>query len=180
MAPQTVTCHDKTFQIYLPEKKILADIKRVAQRLNADYEGKQPIFVAVLNGSFMFASDLLKEITIPCEISFVKVNSYENTESTGIVRELMGLKENITGRHVVLLEDIVDTGNTMVALFDILKAKNPASLEIATLLHKPDCLLHDLKVKYIGREIPDAFVIGYGLDYNGLGRNLKAVYSVLP
>jgi hypoxanthine phosphoribosyltransferase len=179
MALQTVTCHDKTFKLYLPESEILQDIKTVAQKLNDDYADKQPIFVAILNGSFMFAADLLKEVTIPCEISFVKVASYLNTESTGQVKELVGLKENITGRHVVLLEDIVDTGNTMVALFETLKAQNPASLEIATLLQKPECLLHELEVKYIGREIPNEFVIGYGLDYNGLGRNLRDIYTVV-
>ena len=176
---QTVTCHDKTFELYLPEADILQDIKTVSQKLNADYAGKIPIFVSVLNGSFMFASDLLKEITIPCEISFVKVASYENTESTGQVKDLMGLKEDIANRHVVLLEDIVDTGNTMVALFDILKARKPASIEIAALLHKPDCLQHTLEIKYIGREIPNDFVIGYGLDYNGQGRNYKNIYKVI-
>jgi hypoxanthine phosphoribosyltransferase len=178
MATQSVTCHDKTFDIYLPEAEILKDIKNVAQKINADYAGKNPIFVAVLNGSFMFASDLLKEVTIPCEISFIKVSSYENTASTGLVKELMGLKEDIAGRHVVLLEDIVDTGNTMVTLFEILQIRKPASIEIASLLLKPDCLQHDLEVKYIGRKIPNDFVIGYGLDYNGLGRNLKDIYKV--
>src|SRR5688500_2969321 len=176
---QTVTCHDKSFEIYLPEAEILQAIKKVAERLNHDYAGKNPIFVAVLNGSFMFAADLLKEVTVPCEISFVKVASYENTNSTGQVKDLMGLKEDITNRHVVLLEDIVDTGNTMVALFEILKARNPASIETAALLHKPDCLQHQMEIKYIGREIPDDFVIGYGLDYNGLGRNLKNIYKVI-
>ena len=176
---QTVTCHDKSFELYLPEAEILQAIKKVADRLNQDYESKNPIFIAVLNGSFMFAADLLKEVTVPCEISFVKVASYENTGSTGQVRDLMGLKEDITNRHVVLLEDIVDTGNTMVALFEILKARNPASVEIAALLHKPDCLQHEMEIKYIGREIPNDFVIGYGLDYNGLGRNLKHIYKVI-
>ena len=176
---QTVTCYDKSFDLYLPEAEILQDIKKVAERLNQDYADKNPLFVAVLNGSFMFASDLLKEVTVPCEISFVKVSSYENTSSTGQVKDLMGLKEDITNRHVVLLEDIVDTGNTMVALFEILKAKNPASIEIAALLHKPDCLQHKIEIKYIGRNIPNDFVIGYGLDYNGQGRNLKNIYKVI-
>lgn len=179
MSSQTVTCHDKSFKLYLPEAEILNDIKTVAQKLNEDYADKQPIFVAILNGSFMFAADLLKEVIIPCEISFVKVASYLNTASTGQVKELVGLKEDITGRHVVLLEDIVDTGNTMVALFETLKSQNPASLEIATLLQKPECLQHELEVKYVGREIPNEFVIGYGLDYNGLGRNLRNIYTVI-
>lgn len=178
MDQQTVTCLDRTFKLYLPESDILNDIKTVARKLNEDYAGKNPIFVAILNGSFMFAADLLKEVTVPCEISFVKVSSYQNTESTGNVRELVGLKEDIAGRHVVVLEDIVDTGNTVVALFEMLKAKAPASLEIATLLQKPDCLQHKIDAKYVGRNIPNDFVIGYGLDYNGQGRNLRNIYVV--
>ena len=179
MQTPTVTCHDKCFEIYLPEKEVLQDIKRIAQQLNKDYEGKKPIFIAVLNGSFMFASDLLKEITIACEISFVKVSSYENTSSTGQVKDLVGLKEDISGRHVILLEDIVDTGNTMVVLLEMLQIRNPASIEVATLLQKPECLQHQLSVKYVGRNIPNDFVIGYGLDYNGLGRNFKDIYKVI-
>ncbi|HSI91229.1 MAG TPA: hypoxanthine phosphoribosyltransferase [Adhaeribacter sp.] len=178
MPQQTVTCLDKNFDLYLPEGEILEAIKRIAERLNADYAGKNPLFVAILNGSFMFASDLLKDITIPCEISFVKVASYENTQSTGQVIELVGLKENITGRHVVILEDIVDTGNTVLKLFNSLGTQEPASLEVATLLHKPECLKHELEVKYIGLEIPNEFVVGYGLDYNGQGRNLRHVYKI--
>lgn len=179
MQTPTVTCHDKCFEIYLPESEILQEIKKLANQLNQDYEGKQPLFIAVLNGSFMFASDLMKEIAVACEISFVKVASYENTSSTGQVKELMGLKEDIADRHVILLEDIVDTGNTMVALLEMLQAKKPASLEVATMLQKPDCLQHDLSVKYVGRNIPNDFVIGYGLDYNGLGRNFRDIYKVM-
>lgn len=179
MAQQTVTIHDKSFSLYLPEAEILGDIHRVAEQLNADYASKKPIFVAILNGSFMFAADLLKEITIPCEISFVKVASYENTSSTGQVKGLLGLKEDIADRHVILLEDIVDTGNTMASLLKSLGEKGPASLEVATLLQKPECLEHDIAVKYVGRAIPNDFVVGYGLDYNGLGRNLKDIYKVI-
>ncbi|MFC5269361.1 hypoxanthine phosphoribosyltransferase [Adhaeribacter terreus] len=179
MASQSVTLHDKSFGIYLPETEILNDIKVVADRINEDYASLNPLFVAVLNGSFMFASDLLKEVSMPCEISFMKVSSYENTTSTGQVTELVGLKENVAGRHLVILEDIVDTGNTVVKLLAMLKERNPASIEIATLLQKPECLKHELSVKYIGREIPNDFVVGYGLDYNGLGRNLRDIYKVL-
>jgi hypoxanthine phosphoribosyltransferase len=179
MASQTVTLHDKSFSIYLAETEILAAIKQLASRLNADYAGKTPLFVAILNGSFMFAADLLKDVSVPCEISFIKVASYQNTSSTGQVKELVGLNESIAGRHLVILEDIVDTGNTLVALFESLKAQNPASIEVAALLQKPECLLHNLQVKYVGREIPNDFVVGYGLDYNGLGRNLRDVYKVI-
>ena len=179
MALQTVTIHDKSFSLYLSEAEILAEIKRVAEQLNADYAAQRPIFIAILNGSFMFAADLLKEVSIPCEISFVKVASYENTSSTGQVKELLGLKESIKDRHVVILEDIVDTGNTAVALFNTLGAQEPASIEVATLLQKPECLQHDIHVKYVGLTIPNDFVVGYGLDYNGLGRNLKDIYKVI-
>ena len=179
MATQTVTLHDKTFGLYLPESEILTDIKTVAGKINHAYVGLNPLFIAVLNGSFMFAADLLKEVSVPCEISFMKVSSYENTESTGQITELVGLKEDVSNRHLVILEDIVDTGNTVVKLLQNLGERKPASIEIATLLQKPECLQHQLDVKYIGREIPNDFVVGYGLDYNGLGRNLRDIYKVI-
>jgi hypoxanthine phosphoribosyltransferase len=179
MAAQTVTLHDKSFGIYLPESEILSNIKTLAERINQHYATLNPLFVAVLNGSFMFAADLLKEVTVSCEISFMKVSSYENTSSTGEVTELVGLKEDVAGRHLIILEDIVDTGNTVVKLLEMLGQRNPASIEIATLLQKPECLKHELSVKYIGREIPNDFVVGYGLDYNGLGRNLRDIYKVI-
>jgi len=179
MTTQTVTLHDKSFGIYLPETDILSHIKAIAEKINQDYAQLNPLFIAVLNGSFMFASDLLKEVTVPCEISFMKVSSYENTSSTGFVTELVGLKEDVSGRHLVILEDIVDTGNTVVKILACLQEKNPASIEIATLLQKPECLQHELQVKYICREIQNDFVVGYGLDYNGLGRNLRDIYKVL-
>jgi len=176
----SITLHDKSFEIYLPEEKILQAVQRVARHINADYQDKTPLFLAVLNGAFMFSADLLKEITIPCEIAFIRVSSYEAMHSTGQVKEVIGLKENIKNRHVIILEDIVDTGYTIHALRQNLMAKEPASLEVTALLQKPDCLKHPLEVKYLCHTIPDDFVVGYGLDYNGLGRNLRDIYKVLP
>lgn len=179
MPSPTVSFHDKSFSLYLPESQLLQEINRLAAQINLDYAGKNPLFIAILNGSFMFASDLLKAVSIPCEISFVKVASYENTASTGNVKEVLGLKENIAGRHLILLEDIVDTGNTIAALLQNFGAQNPASIEVASLLQKPECLEHPLNIKYVGHSISNDFVIGYGLDYNGLGRNLKDIYKVI-
>ena len=176
----SITLHDKSFEIYLPEEKILQAVQRVAGHINSDYQDKTPLFLAVLNGAFMFSADLLKEITIPCEIAFIRVSSYEDMHSTGQVKEVIGLKENIKNRHVIILEDIVDTGYTIHALRQNLMAKEPASLEVTALLQKPDCLKHPLEVKYLCHTIPDDFVVGYGLDYNGLGRNLRDIYKVLP
>ena len=176
----TITLLDKSFEIYLPEKTILEGVLRVAHQINTDYQHKPPLFLAVLNGAFMFSADLLKEITIPCEIAFIRVSSYDNMHSTGQVKEVIGLKEDIKGRHVIILEDIVDTGYTIHSLRQNLEAKEPASLEVTSLLQKPDCLQHQLEVKYLCHTIPDDFVVGYGLDYNGLGRNLRDIYKVLP
>lgn len=173
-----VTLHDKTFESYLTEKEILQAIQSMAARINADYEGKKPLFLAVLNGAFMFASDLMKEISLPCEISFLRVSSYQDMNSTGQVSEVIGLKENVQGRHIIILEDIVDTGQTVYALLQNLTGKEPASIEIAALLIKPECVQHPLQVKYVGKSIPNDFVVGYGLDYNGLGRNLRDIYVV--
>jgi len=175
-----ITLHDKSFEIYLPEKLILQGVERVAALINTDYRDKTPLFLAVLNGAFMYSADLLKEITIPCEIAFIRVSSYQDMHSTGQVKEVIGLKEDIKNRHVIILEDIVDTGYTIHALQQNLMSKEPASLEITALLQKPDCLKHPLDVKYLCHTIPDDFVVGYGLDYNGLGRNLRDIYKVLP
>ncbi|MFB9864448.1 hypoxanthine phosphoribosyltransferase [Rufibacter immobilis] len=174
-----VTIHDKQFSIYLPERKILHSVEIVAARLSHDYRGKTPLFLSVLNGSFMFASDLMKEMSIPCEISFIRLSSYADMHSTGKVKEIIGLKESIKGRHVVVLEDIVDTGHTVAGLLPQLHQQEPASVEVATLLIKPECLQHDLQIKYPAMSIANDFVVGYGLDYNGLGRNLRDIYKVM-
>lgn len=174
-----IILHNKSFEIYLPEKQILQAIAQVANRLNADYQDKQPLFLVVLNGAFMFAADLMKEINVPCEISFIRVSSYQNMHSTGQVSEVLGLKEEIKDRHLIIVEDIVDTGNTILALLQHLKTKEPASVEVASLLLKPESLQQPLQVKYIGQSVPNDFVVGYGLDYNGLGRNLRHIYKVI-
>jgi hypoxanthine phosphoribosyltransferase len=179
MNPGRITLHDKSFEINIPERQILQTIEIMAARISSDYQNKKPLFLAILNGAFMFASDLLKEVSIPCEISFLRVSSYQNMQSTGQVSEVIGLKEEIKDRHIVILEDIVDTGHTVYALLQNLISKEPATIEIASLLLKPDCVQHPLQVKYIGKSIPNDFVVGYGLDYNGLGRNLRDIYKVV-
>ena len=178
MSLSHITLHDKSFENYLPEQQILQAIEMMATRINADYEGKKPLFLAVLNGAFMFAADLMKAVSLPCEISFIRVSSYQNMSSTGQVSEVIGLKESVQDRHIIILEDIVDTGQTVYALLQHISGKEPASIEIAALLIKPDCVQHPLQVKYIGKSIPNDFVVGYGLDYNGLGRNLRDIYVV--
>ncbi|MGY2133396.1 hypoxanthine phosphoribosyltransferase [Hymenobacter sp. HD11105] len=179
MPHSVISLHNKQFAPYLTSEQLATAVRELAARLNADYADKTPLFVAVLNGSFMFASDLMKELTIDCEISFVKMASYEGTSSTGKVRELLGLREEAQGRHLVILEDIVDTGHTIRALLDVLGGKNPASLEVACLLIKPECLQHELAVRYSALSIPNEFVVGYGLDYDGLGRNYPDLYKAL-
>ncbi|WP_375416599.1 hypoxanthine phosphoribosyltransferase [uncultured Hymenobacter sp.] len=173
---QTVSLHEKEFTSYLPADELTAAVQAVAARINADYAGRCPLFVAVLNGAFMFAADLLKHVTVDCEIAFIRVASYEGTQSTGQLKELLGLHEDVRDRHVIILEDIVDTGHTMQALLTQLTEKAPASLEVATLFFKPASLQHELHLRYVGREIPNDFIVGYGLDYDGLGRNLPDVY----
>jgi hypoxanthine phosphoribosyltransferase len=179
MSPPPIQLHDKFFKVYLRERTILHSIEIMAARISHDYRTRQPIFLPVLNGSFMFASDLLKEISIPCGISFIKLASYQNMETTGQVRELLGLNESLQDRHVIILEDIVDTGHTVQALRQTLARQNPASIEVATLLLKPESLQHKLDPRYVGISITNEFVVGYGLDYNGLGRNLRDIYKVL-
>lgn len=170
--------HDKTFDIFIQEEEILAAIRLMATKLNNDYAGKDVVFIAVLNGAFMFAADLMKHIDFSTEISFVKMSSYHGLNSTGRVDEVIGLNRSIKGKHVVILEDIVDTGVTMEKLFSLLQAEHPAHVEIATLLYKPAAFKGKHTPKYIGFSIPDKFVVGYGLDYNELGRNTKHIYQL--
>jgi len=173
-----IKLHDKSFIPYLSAKEIDRCIHEVAQKITADFADKQPIFIGILNGSFMFASDLLKKITFPCEISFAKFTSYDGTESSGIVSELIGLNQSIEGRHIIILEDIVDTGQTIEKVLSILNAKGAESVRVATLLFKPDVFKKNFKVDYVGKEIPNKFVVGFGLDYDQLGRNLPEIYQI--
>ena len=174
-----VKIKDKTFKTSIPEADILKKVQVVADRLNQDYADKAPVFLAVLNGSFIFAADLMRMITVPSEISFVKYASYEGTSSTGSMKTLMGLNQELTGRHVVIVEDIVDSGFTMAHMIEDLKKKNPASIEICSLLVKPGNLKVDLDINYAVMEIPNDFIVGYGLDYDQEGRNLRDIYTIV-
>ena len=176
MGQPLITLHDKSFRPYLAAADIATAIDRLALRLNADYVGRRPLFVVVLTGGFMFATDLLKRFTGDCEIVFIRVASYEGTDSTGKVQEIMGLREDIKGRDIILVEDIVDTGATLHYLLPTLEANSPTSISIAAMFYKPASLRYPLTLKYIALEIPNDFVVGYGLDYDGLGRNLPDVY----
>lgn len=167
---------DKSFEVFLPHEQLLKRIEAMASQISADYAAKEPLFVVVLNGAFIFAADLFKHITIPCQISFIRVASYHATQSTGKLTELIGLQENIENRHVVIVEDIVDTALTMSQLVAQLATRQPASLEVATLLCKREAMQTQIGLKYVGFDIPDRFVVGYGLDYDGLGRNLRDLY----
>ena len=154
-------------------------VKVVADRINKDMEGKNPLFLAVLNGSFIFAADLMRMITIPCEISFVKLASYQGTMSTGKIKEVIGINEDISGRDIIIVEDIVESGLTMKRMMESLGTRNPASIHICTLLLKPEKLTVDLDVEYVAMEIPNDFIVGYGLDYDQQGRNLREIYTLV-
>jgi hypoxanthine phosphoribosyltransferase len=169
---------DKDFKLFLSAETIQENIKQIAAKISKDLEGQNPLFLAVLNGSFMFASDLMKNITIPCQISFIKLASYEGMESGGMVREVFGLTEKIEGRTIVIVEDIVDSGRTMTQLLSSLNTRNPKEIKIVTFLYKPKALQCELDLNYVVFEVPNDFVVGYGLDYDGYGRNLGAVYSL--
>ena len=174
----TIDIKDKTFETLIPEEEIMRRVKTVADRISNDLKGKKPLLLGVLNGSFIFAADLMRMLTIESEISFVKMTSYQGTESTGKVKKLVGLNENIEGRTVVIVEDIVDSGLTMEKMIEYLKELKPAEIHICTLLLKPDNLKRNLDIEYIAMEIPNDFIVGYGLDYDGLGRNLRDIYVV--
>jgi hypoxanthine phosphoribosyltransferase len=173
-----VQIHDKTFKPYISEEAIREKVGELAIALNQDYQDKNPIFIAILNGAFIFAADLFKSLRINAEISFIKLASYKGMKSSGQVVTAIGLDIEIFGRHVVILEDIVDTGKTLHEFLPQLWHQQPASLKIVALLHKPVATVYPLKVDYTGFEIPDKFVVGYGLDYNGLGRNTAAIYQL--
>lgn len=175
----TIKIKDKQFAVSIPEEKIIAEVERLAAQISHDLEGKNPLFLAVLNGSFMFAADLFRRITIPAEISFVKLASYEGTASTGVIKEVIGLSESIAGRTIVVVEDIIDTGCTMQKLLENLGTRSPEAIHVCTLLLKPEKLKVNLDVKYVALEIPNDFIVGYGLDYDGYGRNLKSIYTVV-
>lgn len=176
---ENIKIKDKEFSLFISEETILSQIDRVAEEINRDLAGKNPLFICVLNGAFMFASDLMKRVSIPSEISFVKLSSYEGTSSTGNLKEIMGLQENIEGREVVVVEDIVDTGHTMASMLGQLRGKNPANLRVATLLFKPAALKAEVTLDYVAMEIPNDFIVGYGLDYDGYGRNLADIYKIV-
>lgn len=176
---KTVTLKDKTFGISIPEAKLFEAVDKVAEKMTAELEGKDPIFLIVLNGAFMFASDLLKRVEIPAQLSFVKVASYNGTESTGRVTELIGLNEDVAGRTVVIIEDIIDSGRTMYGMVQKLKSLGVEDLRIATLFFKPEALKYDLNINYVAMEIPNDFIVGYGLDYDGYGRNLRDIYTLI-
>ncbi|MCD6180288.1 MAG: hypoxanthine phosphoribosyltransferase [Bacteroidales bacterium] len=170
---------DKRFAVSIGADKIDKAVTQVADKINADYKGKNPLFLVVLNGAFMFASDLFKKLTIDCEVSFVKLSSYSGTSSTHVVRELIGLDEALTDRDVIVVEDIIDTGITMENTIQKLKHLQAADVKIATLLYKPLSFQKNYAVDYIGIEIPNDFIVGYGLDYDGLGRNLPDIYKII-
>jgi hypoxanthine phosphoribosyltransferase len=175
---QLVQVRDKQFEPYLSEAAILEKVKGLAVQLNKDYEGKKPLLIAILNGSFIFAADLFRHITIDAEISFIKLASYKGTRSSGHVITAIGLDTDVTGRHVIVIEDIIDTGKTLTAFLPQLYNQQPASLKIAVLLHKPEATIYPIPIDYCCFSIPNKFVVGYGLDYDGFGRNLPEIYQL--
>lgn len=174
-----IKVHDKTFETYLSEDTIQKRVQELAAAINTDYVGKRPMFIAILNGSFMFASDLFKHLTIEAELCFIKLASYKGLKSSGNVVTSIGLEDDIFNKEIVIVEDIVDTGKTLHNFLPKLEHQQPKSLRIATLLHKSEATEFPLKLDYIGFDIPNKFVVGYGLDYDGLGRNLKEIYQLV-
>ena len=173
-----ITIHDKTFVPYITFEELEHAIKMMANTIYKEYKNETPVFVGVLNGVVMFMSDFLKQYKGSCEISFLQMQSYEGTKSSGKVKTLMEIPMDVTDRHIIIMEDIVDTGNTLEALYDMIKTKPVKSVKIATLLYKPDAYDKDLDIDFIGMSIPDKFVVGYGLDYDCLGRNLPDIYQI--
>jgi len=173
-----IAIEDKSFEVFIQEEELLKEISTLAETINVEYRDKEVIFIAILNGAFMFASDLMKNITLKSEISFVKVSSYKGTVTTGRVDELIGLSTQIKNKHVIILEDIVDTGITIDKIKTLMNVEKPASIKVCTLLFKPDAFLGKIEPEMVGFSIPNKFVVGYGLDYNEKGRNLREIYQL--
>lgn len=173
-----VQVHDKQFRIFIAKEQIQQRINELAHEIDVTYKGQKPLFVGILNGSFIFAADLFRQLTIEAEISFIKLASYKGTSSTGHVVTAIGMEEYLHGRHVIIVEDIIDTGRTLHSFLPEIQQRQPASVRIATFLSKPEARLYEVPIDYTGFEIPDKFVVGYGLDYDGLGRNLPDVYQL--
>ncbi len=176
---ETLQIKDKKFAVSIPEAEILEQVRRVAGEINRDFAGREPVFLAVLNGSFVFAADLLREVKLPSQISFIKLASYEGTASSGAVKELVGLNTDIAGRDVIIVEDIIDSGLTMEYLTGLLAQRHPHSVSVCTLLLKPGNLKVNLDIRYKCFSIPNDFIVGYGLDYDGYGRNTRDIYTVV-
>ncbi|PIE99667.1 MAG: adenylate kinase [Polaribacter sp.] len=175
-----ITLHDKSFTPYISERQITATVEKLAKSIFKDFQSETPVFIGILNGSFVFAADFVRRYQGNCKITFVKLASYQGVESSGKVSQLIGLSEDLAGKSVIILEDIIDTGNTLEEIYNIFSVKNVKELKIATLFFKPDVFKKDLPIDYIGKTIPDDFIVGYGLDYNGLGRNLSSIYKLIP
>ena len=175
---ELIKVHDKFFQPFIGAEAIQQKVKEIALHINKDYETLEPLFIAILNGSFVFASDLFRHISIPAEISFIKLASYKGTTSSGNVITAIGLDENLAGRNIVIIEDIVDSGKTLDSFLHEIWQRHPATVKIASFLSKPTALKYDVKPDYVCFEIPDNFVVGYGLDYDGLGRNIPELYTL--
>ena len=178
MESEIVQVHDKYFKPFIDEKAIQKEVSRLAREMNRDLDGKDPIFLGILNGAFMFASDLYKQLTFPCQITFLKLASYSGTESTGSVKQLIGINRDLRDRVVVVLEDIVDTGVTLENIIRQLRGYEPQEIRVATFLHKPNATVKEVKLDYVGMEIPNNFILGYGLDYDGYGRNFREIYQL--
>ena len=176
--PQTVKAHDLTLELMISEKEIHEKVEAMGKVLQEKYHGKNPLFLGVLNGSFVFTADLVRAFGETCEVSFIKLSSYSGLESTGEVATVIGLTTDVADRHIIVIEDIIDTGKTMYDFLPTLKKMNPASVAFATFLLKPDAIKYDFPIEYIGFEIPNKFVIGYGMDYNEQGRNLRGIYQL--
>ncbi len=174
-----ITVKDLRFEKFMDEGQIKKGVAEVAAKINADYAGKTPVLIAILNGAFVFAADLVRELTVAHEIHFAKFSSYEGTETTGKVKQLIGVNCDLRGRDVIIVEDIIDTGTTMYDLLPKIREMGVSSLEICTLLLKPEKLKVPLNIKYCAMEIPNAFILGYGLDYDNLGRNYRDIYQVI-
>jgi hypoxanthine phosphoribosyltransferase len=179
MENDIIQVHDKFFKPFISEDRIQEQVSRIASEMNQKLAAKDPIFLGILNGAFMFASDLYKQLTFPCQITFLKLASYSGTQSTGSVKQLIGINMELKDRVVVVLEDIVDTGVTLETILMQLSGFQPAEIQVATFLYKPEATIRDVRLDYVGMEIPNDFILGYGLDYGGYGRNFKEIYQLV-